>query len=404
MAVGSSVPRSSEPVPLRSAPGAPVSRRAPSPAAHSAAAPAARPPALSRVRRERSVRRGRCRRPQAWTRRSGATQTAMPTWISSIESGATPMACRTPVSTVSATRTPSAGRQRPGVRGVRPRTADDHGLPRDEEQQPEARRAVDRDDDGRGGRRPDAVGEDAGDEGEQEQAEEGEVGAPAGPAGQRRPHRHGALTSAGSTACAGGTGTGGRRRRSAVRRRPRPPPSTRRQHREQQHEQDRRALASADRAGRRCCCRLAGQVDRQCGELVEVHGPVRPDDPLVELLDGQPALAEVLAELLDDPLTVLVARSHPGLEFRPSPVPPRGPSPHGAPGRARWRPGPQARRRDRRTPQRRHGDDWCPIARERPRLGWRPAHRSDGRCAIRGPPVGCSGGGRGGSRRGRRSG
>ena len=61
--------------------------------------------------------------------------------------------------------------------------------------------------------------------------------------------------------------------------------------------------------------RIAGQVGGQRGELVEVDGRVRPDDPLVELLDGQPAFAEVLAELLDDLLTVLVARSHPGLEF-----------------------------------------------------------------------------------------
>ena len=60
---------------------------------------------------------------------------------------------------------------------------------------------------------------------------------------------------------------------------------------------------------------IAGQVGSQRGELVEVDGPVRPDDALVELLDGQPALAEVLAEQLDDLLTVLVARSHPGLEF-----------------------------------------------------------------------------------------
>jgi hypothetical protein len=95
------------------------------------------------------------------------------------------------------------GRQHSSGRGAGPRTADDHCLPRDEQQQPEAGRAVDSDDDGHGARRPDAVGQDPGEEGQHEQAEQGEVGASAGAAGQRRPHRHGAVTSAGSTACAG---------------------------------------------------------------------------------------------------------------------------------------------------------------------------------------------------------
>jgi hypothetical protein len=60
---------------------------------------------------------------------------------------------------------------------------------------------------------------------------------------------------------------------------------------------------------------IAGQVGSQRGELVEEDGRMRLDHALVELLDGQPALAEVLAEQLDDLLTILVARSHPGLEF-----------------------------------------------------------------------------------------
>ena len=58
IAAGSPVPRSCEPVPRRSAPGAPVSRSAPSPAPQSAARRRPSPPARRSDRRERSVRAG----------------------------------------------------------------------------------------------------------------------------------------------------------------------------------------------------------------------------------------------------------------------------------------------------------------------------------------------------------
>ena len=270
---------------------------------------------------------------------------------------APPAPTRTPSPVASARVLAARGHERPTITDFRSRTRSSRH---------KARRPVGRDDDGRRRRCAEAVGEDAGDEGDQEEAEEGEVGTPAGAAGQCPPHRHGALTSPGSTACAGGTGTAGRgrNRRSAwttaatidhassiARRRTNTPEGT--------PLRPRRTVVRF---------RIAGQVRGQRGELVEVDGHMCPDDPLVELFDGQPPLAEVLAELLDDPLSVLVPARIRGWRSPMACASSRSVPPwcaeHVSVGLgAEGRPGPTS------DFQRRKRDDWCPD----PPRGRRPS-------------------------------